>query len=149
MLISAKADHALRAVVEIAAGGDRPMRSADIAAAQGISVGFLRAILGDLRRGGLVTSRSGATGGYRLTRPASSISLAEVIRSVDGPYAEVGGVAPLELPHPGAAEPLRDVWLAVHANVRDVLEHTTVHHVATRTLPDVVTTPLATEPTRR
>jgi Rrf2 family protein len=142
MLISAKADHALRAVVEIAAGGERPMRSADIAAAQGISVGFLRAILGDLRRSGLVTSRSGAAGGYRLTRPPATISLAEVIRSIDGPYAEVGGVSPLDLPQPGAAEPLREVWLAVHANVRDVLEQTTVHHVATRTLPDVVTVPL-------
>src|SRR5207248_7155865 len=122
---TAKADYAVRAAVELAAAGD--MVTADqIAQAQEIPVNFLENILRDLRRAGIVESRRGQAGGYVLARPADEISVADVIRSVEGPLADVRGQAPEVLDYPGSAEKLRDVWIALRANVRSVLEQVTL-----------------------
>jgi Rrf2 family protein len=134
--VSAKADYAVRASVELAAGYDAgPMKGDQIAAAQDIPVRFLENILGDLRNGGIVESRRGVEGGYLLSRPADEIALADVIRAVDGPLANVGGARPEALTYEGAAEPLRDIWVAVRAALRGVLEETTVADVAAGKLP--------------
>ena len=124
MRISAKADYAVRAAAELAAAGDeRPVKGEAIAAAQGIPQNFLENILADLRHAGLVKSQRGADGGYRLARPAGEISVADVIRAVEGPLAAVRGEAPEDVSYAGAAAPLQDVWIAVRANLRDVVEH--------------------------
>jgi Rrf2 family protein len=135
--ISAKTDYALRAAIELAAARDdeAPVKAEQIATAQGIPVRFLENILGDLRNAGVVESRRGVEGGYRLARPADEIALADVIRAVDGPLANVGGTRPDALVYAGAAEPLRDVWVAVRAALRSVLERTTVADVASGSLP--------------
>jgi Rrf2 family protein len=109
-----------------------------IAQAQEVPPKFLENILGDLRQGGLVRSQRGAEGGYWLARPASEITLADVIRAVEGPLANVRGVRPDSVTFPGAAEPLREVWIAVRASLRAVLEAVTLADVAAGTLPAVV-----------
>jgi Rrf2 family protein len=137
--ISAKADYAIRAAVELAAAGDDgPVKGERIAAAQAIPPNFLENILADLRNGGLIQSRRGAEGGYWLARPAEEISLAEVIRVVDGPLANVRGVRPEAVEFDGSAESLRDVWIAVRASLRSVLEQTTLADVARGELPEHV-----------
>jgi Rrf2 family protein len=137
--ISAKTDYAVRAAVELAAAGDEhPVKSERIASAQEIPLRFLENILVQLRQGGLVVSRRGADGGYRLARPADEITIADVIRTIDGPLAAVGGERPENLEFPGAAAPLRDVWVAVRASLRDVLEHVTLADLASGTLPETV-----------
>lgn len=141
--MTARVDYAVRSLVELAAadavpGGGAAVPADVLAAAQDLPVGFLRGILGDLRRAGLITSQQGNAGGFRLARPAGSVMLAEVIRAVEGPIAQVRGVPPHELEYPGAAAPLRDVWVAVRANLRAVLDHTSVADVATGRLPDLV-----------
>jgi len=135
--ISAKTDYALRAAVELAASqeGDNPVKGEQIATAQGIPLRFLENILGDLRNGGIIESRRGVDGGYLLARPPEEISLADVIRAVDGPLANVAGTRPDALHYQGTAEPLREVWVAVRAALRSVLETTTVADVAARKLP--------------
>jgi Rrf2 family protein len=135
--VSAKTDYALRAAVELAATqeGDTPVKGEQIATAQGIPLRFLENILGDLRNAGIVESRRGVEGGYLLARPPAEIALADVIRAVDGPLANVGGTRPDALSYEGAAEPLRDVWVAVRAALRSVLEETTLADVAAKTLP--------------
>lgn len=138
--ISAKTDYAVRAAVELAATGDEhPVKSERIATAQGIPLRFLENILVQLRQGGIVVSRRGADGGYKLAQPAEEITVADVIRAIDGPLAAVSGERPEQLDFPGAAAPLRDVWVAVRASLRDVLEHVTLADLAAGTLPDVVT----------
>src|SRR2546423_8658865 len=94
MRISAKADYAVRAAVELAAADDPPLKAERIAEAQGIPLKFLENILVDLRQGGIVTSQRGPEGGYRLDRPAEEIKLADIIRSVDGPLASIHGERP-------------------------------------------------------
>jgi Rrf2 family protein len=137
--ISAKTDYAVRAAVELAANGDgRPLNAERIARAQAIPVRFLENILGDLRHAGIVESRRGPEGGYLLARPAGEIAIADVIRAVDGPLANVGGVRPEGLEFPGVASPLREVWIAVRANLRAVLEQVTLADVAAGGLPDDV-----------
>ena len=121
MRVSAKADYAIRAAVELAAAGEGPTKGDRIAQAQSIPVNFLENILVDLRNAGIVASRRGADGGYWLARPAAEISLADVIRAVDGPLANVRGVRSEQLAYTGSAEPLRDVWVAVRASLRAVL----------------------------
>jgi Rrf2 family protein len=103
-----------------------------------VPVKFLENILGDLRQAGLVRSQRGVEGGYWLARPASEITLADVIRAVEGPLANVRGVRPDSVTYQGAAEPLRDVWIAVRASLRSVLEAVTLADVASGELPDVV-----------
>ena len=99
---------------------------------------FLENILGDLRQAGLVRSQRGAEGGYWLARPAAEITLAEVIRAVEGPLANVRGIRPDAISYQGAAEPLQDVWIAVRASLRSVLEAVTLADVAGGELPDAV-----------
>jgi Rrf2 family protein len=136
MRVSAKADYAIRAAVELAAAGEGPLKGDRIAEAQGIPSNFLENILSDLRNAGIVMSRRGADGGYWLARPADEVSLADVIRAVDGPLANVRGVRPAQLEFPGHAAKLREVWIAVRANLRDVLENVTLADVAAGELPD-------------
>lgn len=136
MRVSAKADYALRAVIELAViGGDAPVKGERIAQAQEIPLKFLENILGDLRHAGIVRSQRGVDGGYWLARPADEITLAEVIRSVEGPIANVRGVGPEQVEYAGSAERLRDVWIAVRANLRAVLERVTIADLARGELP--------------
>jgi Rrf2 family protein len=136
--VSAKADYAIRAAVELAAAGEGPVKGDRIATAQTIPPNFLENILADLRNAGIVASRRGADGGYWLARPAEGISLADVIRAVDGPLANVRGVRSDQLAYEGSAESLRDVWIAVRASLRGVLEQVTLADVARGELPDHV-----------
>jgi Rrf2 family protein len=134
--ITAKADYAVRAAVELAAsGGSGPVKAEQISEAQGIPLNFLENILAELRRAGIVESRRGAAGGYLLARPAAEVSLADVIRAVEGPLANVRGVSPDGLEYAGSAARLRDVWVALRANVRGVLEQVTLTDVAKGDLP--------------
>src|SRR5947199_4057850 len=135
MRVSAKADYALRAVIELAAGADGPVKGERIAQAQEIPLKFLENILGDLRHAGIVRSQRGVEGGYWLGRPADDISVAEVVRAVEGPIANVRGVGPETVEYAGSAEHLREVWIAVRANLRAVLEHVTVGDLARGELP--------------
>jgi Rrf2 family protein len=137
--VSAKADYALRAAVELAAREDeQPLKGERIAQAQGIPLRFLENILGELRTDGLLDSRRGADGGYLLARPASEISLGDVIRAVDGPLANVTGARPEALEYSGASAPLRDVWVAVRVSLRSVLDEVTLADVAGGRLPPEV-----------
>lgn len=139
MRIPAKADYAVRALVELAAaGGQRPLAVDRIAEAQQIAAPFLAGILGQLRAAGLVRSVRGAEGGYLLARAAPDITLADVMRAVDGPLATLSGQYPETLEYPGPAAALREVWVAVRASLRQVLERTTIADVATGTLPERV-----------
>ena len=144
MRVSAKVDYALRAAVELAAlDSSEPVKGERIASAQGIPLRFLENILGELRKAGIVESRRGVEGGYLLARPAADIALADVIRAVDGPLANVGGTSPNALSYEGSAESLRDVWVAVRAALRGVLEETSVADVARGRLPDEVAAMIA------
>ena len=138
MRVSAKVDYALRAVIELAAAGDGPVKGERIAQAQEIPLKFLENILGDLRQAGIVRSQRGAEGGYWLARPADEISVADVVRTVEGPIANVRGIGPESVSYSGSAERLQDVWIAVRANLRAVLERVTIADVARGELPDVV-----------
>jgi Rrf2 family protein len=134
-------DYALRAVVELAsaAGGpDKPVTADALAQAQGIPPKFLESILLQLRRGGVVNAQRGPEGGYWLARPASAISLAEVIRVIDGPLANVRGHRPEDLGYQGAAKSLQDVWIALRASEREILELVTIASGAAGDLPERV-----------
>lgn len=135
MRVSAKADYAIRAAVELAAAGEGPIKGDQIARAQKIPVNFLENILADLRNAGLVASRRGAEGGYWLAQPAGEITLADVIRAVDGPLANVRGVRSEQLEYEGSALRLLDVWVAVRASLRSVLERVTLADVVSGRLP--------------
>jgi Rrf2 family protein len=143
--VSAKVDYAVRAAVELAAAGDGPVKGERIAEAQRIPVKFLENILLELKHAGLVNSQRGAEGGYWLARPPAEIALAEVIRAVEGPIANVRGQRPETVEYAGVSEPLRDVWIAVRANLRAVLERVTVEDVAAGRLPDDIAR-LASDP---
>jgi Rrf2 family protein len=139
MRTSARADYALRAVIELAAASASGHVTAEkIAKAQGIPGKFLEAILTELRRAGLVRSQRGPDGGFWLARPASEISLADIIRAIDGPLLGVRGERPENLDYVGAAEPLQTVWIALRATERAVLEDTTVEHIVSGELPESV-----------
>ena len=136
MRISAKTDYAVRAAVELAAApGEGLLKAERIAEAQDIPLNFLENILAQLRQARIVDSRRGPEGGYLLARPAKEITLADVIRAIDGPLAGVSGRRPQDLEFKGTAEPMRDVWVAVRASLREVLERTTLADVAARKLP--------------
>jgi len=143
--ISAKVDYAVRALVTLAARGGGPVTGGVLAEEGGLPPKFLDGILAELRRSGIVASQRGSEGGYRLARPAASISLADVIRAIDGPLAEVHGERPETAVYAGAAVHLQEVWIAVRASLRAVLEKTTVEDVATGRLPANVRR-LAAEP---
>ena len=140
MRVSAKADYAVRAAIELAANGDEdhPLKGEAVGEAQAIPLPFLQNILAQLRHAGIVHSRRGAEGGHWLTRPADDITVAEVIRAVDGPLASVRGESAEDLAYTGAAEPLQRVWLALRANVREVLESVTIADLVERDLPQPV-----------
>jgi Rrf2 family protein len=138
MRLSAKADYALRASVELASFGDGHVKAEAVARAQSIPLRFLEQILLDLKHSGLVASQRGAEGGYWLARPPAEIALADVIRAVEGPLANVRGVRPEELSYDGPASALRDVFVALRANIRAVLEDVTLADVAAGELPDRV-----------
>src|SRR5438874_13570928 len=141
MRISAKADYAVRATAELAAAaaaGRGPMKGEQIAHAQGIPLKFLLNILTELKHARIVQSHRGADGGYGLARPSGEITLAEVIRAVEGPLANVHEARPEELEYPGPAGPLRDVWIAVRANLRAVLESVTLADLASGELPTTI-----------
>ncbi len=135
MRVSARADYAIRALLELASAGEEPVRAEAIARAQAIPSKFLENLLVDLRRSRLVVSQRGRIGGYRLARPAGQITLADVIRAIDGPLAGVRDDAPEDVSYAGAATALRDVWIALRASMRAVLEATTLADVATGKLP--------------
>src|SRR5213078_5000933 len=126
---------ALRAVIELAAAGDGPVKGERIAQAQEIPLKFLENILGDLRQAGIVRSQRGAEGGYWLARPAKEISVADIIRAVEGPLAAVRGEAPEDVVFSGSAESLGRVWVAVRASLRGVLENVTLADVVDGRLP--------------
>jgi Rrf2 family protein len=149
--VSAKADYALRAAAELAAAeGAGPVKGEQLARAQSIPPKFLENILLELRHAGLVQSQRGVDGGYWLARPADEITLAEVIRAVEGPLANVRGTRPESVEYQGTAEPLRRVWVAVRASLRGVLESVTLADVASGELPasldDLVADPEAWRP---
>jgi len=127
--LTAKVDYALRAVCALAAAPEGPMTSDAIAAAEGIPQRFLEVILRDLRRGGLVQSRRGLQGGHLLARPAAEVSIADVIRVVDGPLATVRSLRPEQVAYQGASAHLRDVWFALRDNERRILERISVQDV--------------------
>jgi Rrf2 family protein len=136
MRISAKVDYALRAVVELAAtGSDQPVKGERLAQAQEIPLKFLENILAEMRHAGIVRSQRGVDGGYWLARPAAEISVADVIRAVEGPLANVRGVRPEQVEYAGSAVPLRDVWIALRASLRAVLEEVTLADLANGELP--------------
>ena len=139
MRISAKADYAVRAAVELAAApNEKPIKAEAIATKQGIPLNFLENILGELRHAGIVRSQRGFEGGFRLARAPAEITIADIIRAVEGPLASVRGGPPEESNYPGAASELPRVWIAVRKNLRDVVERVTVADVANRRLPRVV-----------
>ncbi|MEO9117645.1 MAG: Rrf2 family transcriptional regulator [Solirubrobacteraceae bacterium] len=139
MRISAKADYAVRAVVELAAAeSDKPVKAERIATAQGIPLNFLENILGELRHAGIVRSHRGAEGGFRLARPPAQLTIADVIRAVEGPLASVRGGPPEQASYGGAASTLPRVWIAVRTNLRRVLEQVTIADVAAGQIPTEV-----------
>ena len=139
MRVSAKVDYAVRALVELAAaGGSGPVKGEAIAAAQQIPLKFTENILSDLRRAGIVSSQRGAVGGYWLSVPPESVTVADVIRYVEGPLADVRGEPPEEVEYTGAATALQDVWIATRATLRSVLETVTIADIAGGHLPDLV-----------
>lgn len=135
MQISAKADYAIRALVELTARGGGPVKGEVLARAQDIPPRFLESILAQLRQRGILHSRRGADGGYWLARPAQQIRLADVIRATDGPLASVRGQRPEQVAYDGAAARLSEVWFAVRASLREVLEEVTIADVAADDLP--------------
>jgi Rrf2 family protein len=139
MRVSAKVDYALRAVIELAAASDgTPVKGERIAQAQEIPLKFLENILGDLRQAGIVRSQRGIEGGYWLARPPDEISVADVVRTVEGPIANVRGMGPESVSYLGSAERLQDVWIAVRANLRAVLERVSIADIVAGELPDSV-----------
>ncbi len=143
MRITAKVDYAVRGCVELAraaldSGSPVPVRGHDIAAAQDIPVKFLENILSELKRAGIVGSKRGAEGGYWLAQPPSAVSVADIIRAVEGPLADVRGVRPDQLDFAPDLVSLQRMWIAVRANLRTVLEEVTLASLCNQELPKAV-----------
>jgi len=142
--ITAKVDYAVRAGLELAAAqssavGERaPLKGETIARAQEIPVRFLEGILGELRRAGIVASQRGSDGGYWLARPASAVTVADIIRAVEGPLADVHGAPPEGVTYAGPARDLQLVWVATRVALRSVLEETSLADIADGALPPEV-----------
>ena len=139
MRLSARADYALRAAIEIANVGEGHVTAEQVARAQQIPVKFLETILTQLRRAGLVRSQRGPDGGFWLARPANDITLADIIRAIDGQLLGVRGERPENLGYIGAAEPLQRVWIALRASERAILEEVTLGQIVSGELSDTVT----------
>ena len=139
MRVSTKSDYALRALIEIAAGpGDEAVTADELGRAQEIPHGYLQAILADLRKAGILLAQRGAAGGWRLAKPATEVSVADVIRAVDGPLVSVYGVRPESVVYTGRAEVLGPVWVAARSALREVLEDVTIDQLASGKLPTSV-----------
>jgi Rrf2 family protein len=138
MRITAKADYAVRAATELAAAEGHPLKGDAIAQTQGISVRFLENIMGELRQAGIVRSQRGSEGGYWLAKDPEDVTVADVIRAVEGPMAAVRGEAPEDVDYPGAAKHLIRVWIAVRASLRSVLERVTLADLAAGRLPEEI-----------
>lgn len=139
MRVTAKADYAVRAAIELAGTAqDAPRKVDEVAQAQEIPISFLENILTQLRSAGIVRSQRGPEGGYWLANPANEVTLAQVIRAVEGPLVGIRGQRPEEIAYNGSAEPLQQVWIALRANLRAVLEHVTIADVAEGKLPKEV-----------
>lgn len=146
MRVSAKSDYALRALIEMAARTDGKAVSAEeLGRAQDIPHGFLQAILADLRKAGVVISQRGQSGGWRLARAASDVSVADVIRAVDGPLVSVYGLRPEAVTYNERADVLQHVWIAARDSLREVFEQVSIEQLASRKLPDEVTSRTAHE----
>lgn len=138
MKVSAKVDYAVRALIEIARTEDgRPLSAESIATAQDIPRDFLLSVLADLRRAGIVASQRGQSGGWVLQQEASAVSVADVIRAVDGPLVSVHGRPPENIAYHGSAQALQQVWIAVRSSLREVLEQVTIAHLLAQELPPV------------
>lgn len=135
MYISAKVDYACRALCALAKGEGCALTADDLARDQQLPVRFLRAILNELRRVGIVSSQRGSEGGYRLARPADEITIGEVFRRLEGPLAEVRNERPEHASYVGSAEHLQHVWVAVRASLRFVLDTVTIADVVSGQLP--------------
>jgi Rrf2 family protein len=147
--ITAKLDYAVRAVVELASANGRGLiKSEAIAEAQDIPQKYLGSILGDLRHAGIVDSHRGTHGGFRLARPAGEITIADVMRALDGPLATVRGEPPEDVDYAGSAAPLQDVWFALRANLRAVTEHVSIAELARGEVPKRIAQ-LAADPDAR
>lgn len=138
MRLSARVDYALRATAELAVAGSHPVTAVQLAEAQQIPPKFLENILGQLRRSGLVRSQRGPEGGYWLARPAEKIALADIIRAIDGPLLGVRGERPEHVGYEGPARSLQEVWIALRASERAILERVTLAHIAAGELPEGV-----------
>jgi Rrf2 family protein len=138
MRISAKEDYAVRAALELAVADGGPLKREQIAEAQSIPTAFLQNILMELRHAEIVEAQRGREGGFRLARPAAEISVADVVRAVSGPLATIRGARPPAVEYTPSAEPLKEVWVALRANIRAVLEHVTLADLAANKLPPVV-----------
>jgi Rrf2 family protein len=136
--VSAKVDYAVRATLELASADEGPVKGDRISDAQSIPLKFLENILAELRRAGIVASPRGADGGYWLAKPAGKVSIADIIRAVEGPLADVHGTSPEKLQFVGPAKPLKDVWVAARAGLRSVLEEVTLADIVANELPEVV-----------
>jgi len=146
MRVSAKSDYALRALIEMAGGNDgRPVSAEELGRRQEIPHGFLQAILADLRKAGVVVSQRGQSGGWRLARPASEVSVADVIRAVDGPLVSVYGLRPEAVEYNESAAVLQHVWIAARHALRDVFEQVSIEQLSTAELPETVTARTADE----
>ena len=140
MRVSAKSDYALRALIEVTRQVDgQPISAEEIGRRQGIPHGFLQAILADLRRAGMVNSQRGQSGGWRLARDAEEMSVAAVIRAVDGPLVSVYGLRPEAVVYNETARVLQPVWIAARRSLRDVLDVVSIAHLASADLPTEVT----------
>lgn len=139
MTVAAKADYAVRAMIELAGGTEEsPVAAERVAIDQEIPLRFLDTILTELRYAGLVRGSTGAEGGYWLARPPEDLTLAEIIREVDGPLGSVHGQPPDELTFLGNAKPLQEVWIALRANMREVLESVTIADLVSGQLPEPI-----------
>lgn len=138
MRITARVDYAVRAAIVLAAAeaeGGGPVKGERIGAGQGIPVKYLESILSELRQAGIVRSQRGSDGGYWLARPARQISVAEVIRAVEGPLANVRGERPERVEYPSGTGSLQELWIATRAALRSVLDETTLADLAAGRLP--------------
>lgn len=145
MRVSAKADYAVRAAAELAAAEEGPIKGERLADAQDIPLQFLEHILLELKHAGIVRARRGAKGGYWLARPAEEVTIADVVRAVEGPIAHVQSAPPESIEYRGNAEHLQEVWIAVRASLRTVLEHVTLSDLVSGRLPSEVES-LAAQP---
>ncbi|MGE5280791.1 MAG: RrF2 family transcriptional regulator [Chloroflexota bacterium] len=146
MRVSAKADYAVRAAAELAAAASvEPIKGEKLADAQDIPLQFLEHILLELKHAGIVRARRGARGGYWLAKPADEVTIADVVRAVEGPIAHVQSAPPESIEYRGSAASLQQVWIAMRANLRAVLEHVTLADLVSGELPDEVES-LAAQP---